>query len=132
MKMATFKERLKELRAGKGLSQRALADELHISKSAVSMYENGTREPDHETTELIADYFNVDIDYLLGRKDYTMQYVKVHPEGQCPQYYDNAVVQTVTDKLRTNPEYGVMFKAAADVKPEDVDFVVKLIEKMSD
>ena len=48
------------------------------------------------------------------------------------EYYDNEVVQIITDKLRTNPEYGVLFKAAADLKPEDIELVQKFIERMSD
>lgn len=129
--MATFKDRLKELRKRKHLSQRALAEELHVSKSAISMYENGSREPDYETTEKIADYFNVDVDYLLGRSNVTMRYIDVLADGHPTEYYDNEVVQAVTDRLRTNPEYGVLFKASANLKPEDVELVTKFIEKMS-
>ena len=47
------------------------------------------------------------------------------------EYYDNEIVQAVTDRLRTNPEYGVLFKASANLKPEDVELVTKFIEKMS-
>ncbi len=42
-----------------------------ISKSAISMYENGNREPDFETLEAIADFFNVDINLLIRRSPYT-------------------------------------------------------------
>lgn len=131
--MATFNERLKGLRKQRGLSQRALANELGVGSSTIAMYESGQREPDHEMTETIADYFNVDIDYLLGRSNVTLRYTDVLAEGQqTPQYYEDEVVQAVTDRLRTNPEYGVMFKAASNVRPEEVDFVTKFIEKLSD
>lgn len=131
--MATFNERLKGLRKQRGLSQRALANELGVGNSTIAMYESGQREPDHEMTEAIADYFNVDIDYLLGRSNVTLRYTDVLAEGQqTPQYYEDEVVQAVTDRLRTNPEYGVMFKAASNVRPEEVDFVTKFIEKLSD
>ena len=126
--MATFSDRLKALRARKGKSQRALAEDLNLSKSAISMYESGTREPDHETTERIADYFNVDVDYLLGRSNVTLRYTDVLAEP----YYDDETVQIVTDRLRRNPEYSVLFKASANVKPEDIDLVTKFIEKFSD
>lgn len=65
--MSTFSERLKLLRSEKGWSQQRLADELEISKSSVNMYERGEREPSFETTEAIADLFNVDMDFLYGR-----------------------------------------------------------------
>lgn len=65
--MANFQSVLKLLRKSKGLTQDDLAKALKVSRSTIGMYENGSREPDYETTEAIADYFNVDIDYLLGR-----------------------------------------------------------------
>lgn len=55
------------MRATKGLTQDELSKQLNISRSTIGMYEKGAREPDFETLELIADYFNVDTDYLLGR-----------------------------------------------------------------
>lgn len=62
-----FADVLKELRTSVGYTQDELSKNMNISKSAISMYENGNREPDFETLEVFADYFNVDIDFLLGR-----------------------------------------------------------------
>lgn len=75
--MAQFNERLRQLRKDRGMSQQELADQLRLltadskglSKSSINMYERGEREPGFETLETIADYFNVDMDYLLGRSD---------------------------------------------------------------
>lgn len=61
-----FSTELRALRKSKKLTQQQLADELELSKSAISMYENGKREPSFEIEELIADYFNVDINTLRG------------------------------------------------------------------
>lgn len=61
-----FATRLGELRRARKISQTQLAKELGITSSAISMYECGKREPSFETEELIADYFNVDLDYLRG------------------------------------------------------------------
>ncbi len=68
--MAKFNERLKLLRRESGLSQQDFAKQLGTSKSSVNMYERGEREPGIETLEAIADYFNVDMDYLLGKSDH--------------------------------------------------------------
>jgi transcriptional regulator with XRE-family HTH domain len=65
--MAVFANILKTLRTDKHLSQQELATRLGISKSAVSMYEQGRREPDFDILNKIADIFQVDADYLLGR-----------------------------------------------------------------
>lgn len=64
-----FAERLTKLRKAKKLTQQELADKLNISRATYAQYEIGRRKPDYETLEKLADYFNVSIDYLLGRTD---------------------------------------------------------------
>ena len=68
--MPKFNERLKLLRQETGLSQQDFAKQVGLSKSSVNMYERGEREPGLETLEAIADYFNVDMDYLLGKSEH--------------------------------------------------------------
>lgn len=70
--MTEYAKRLQELRKKKGLTQDELAEKLHTSRSRVSMYEQGKRQPDFEMQEAIADFFNVNIDYLFGRSDSSM------------------------------------------------------------
>jgi repressor LexA len=67
--MASLNRRIKELRYNAKLSQQALADKIGVSKSSINMYERGEREPSIETLEAIADFFNVDMNYLLGKSD---------------------------------------------------------------
>ncbi len=64
-----FNERLKELRLSKELTQGELAKLTGLGRSALGMYESGKREPNFETLEVIADFFNVDMNYLLGKSD---------------------------------------------------------------
>lgn len=59
--------RLKELRKEKHLSQVRLAIELNTSQNVISHYETGEHQADYKTLISIADYFDVSIDYLLGR-----------------------------------------------------------------
>lgn len=61
--------RLKELRKQRKISQIKLAMDLNMGQNTISRYENGVHEADYETLILFADYFNVSIDYLLGRTD---------------------------------------------------------------
>lgn len=58
---------LKPLRLEKGLSQLAMAHELHMPQSTYQQYEAGITEPRYATLIRIADYFDVSIDYLIGR-----------------------------------------------------------------
>ena len=59
--------KLKEIRRSKGISQLKLAMDLNMSQNTISRYETGEREPGINELIKIADYFNVSIDYLLGR-----------------------------------------------------------------
>jgi transcriptional regulator with XRE-family HTH domain len=67
--MATFSERVRDLRMSMNLSLRQLSKVTGLSHSAICKYEQGTREPTFESLEALADVFNCDIDYLLGRSD---------------------------------------------------------------
>lgn len=73
--MPKFPERLKLLRTSRELSQYSLANYIGISKSSINMYERGEREPGIETLEAIADFFNVDMNYLIGKSDVPNSYV---------------------------------------------------------
>lgn len=61
--------RLKELRKKKGISQLKLSMDLGLNQNSISRYESGAREADYQTLIMLADYFNVSIDYLLERTD---------------------------------------------------------------
>lgn len=60
---------LKTLRKQKRLTQRELADALHISQTSVSKYEKGESEPDLEMVVLMADFFGVTVDSFLRVSD---------------------------------------------------------------
>ena len=61
--------RLKELRKKKGISQLRLATDLNTTQNTISRYETGEREPGVSELIKIADYFNVSVDYLIGRTE---------------------------------------------------------------
>ena len=70
--MAVFGELLAELRQDKGLTQKQLGKVLSVSTGTISNYENGVHYPDLEKLVILADYFQVSTDYLLGRKGYPL------------------------------------------------------------
>lgn len=65
-------QRMKNLRSKKKLTQSELAKILGVARTTYAMYEQGQREPDYETLQKIADYFEVTVDYLLGREEKKM------------------------------------------------------------
>lgn len=75
--MASFKDRFAQLRKEAQYTQEQIAEKLGVSKGTIGNYEAGLREPKLPALENIADFFNVDIDYLLGhtneRPEYTLE-----------------------------------------------------------
>jgi transcriptional regulator with XRE-family HTH domain len=89
----TFAQRLRDLRARENLTQQELADNTHIARSTLAMYEYGKRRPDFEILDKLADYFDVSFDYILGRSDVDHGY---------PRHGDDAQVRRIAayaDKL---------------------------------
>lgn len=64
-----FRIRLKQLREDAKYSQYGFAETFGVAQSTVGNWESGTREPNIETMEKLADFFNVTVDYLLGREE---------------------------------------------------------------
>ena len=65
----SYKERIKELRLSKGLSQMQLAKRLNLSQSAIAKWELGKTEPTASAIILLAKFFGETADYLLGLED---------------------------------------------------------------
>lgn len=109
----TFIERLKSLRASRHLSQRELADKAGLPRSTISMLESGAREPNTAHLEALADFFNVDIDYLLGRSEKT---TILDPEQYFAQqlYYD----------------YGVMLRQFGELSEKDKQYIADLVKRL--
>lgn len=111
-----FSDVLQRLRKQSGLTQSELAQKLNLSKSAVSMWENGNREPDYETLELIADFFNVDINTLIDSKTSATF---------------NEELQEYLEALKTRPEMRMLFKLSKNATKEDVEKAVRIIEALT-
>ena len=62
-----FQIRLKELREKAGYSQQSFADAFGTKQSTVGGWESGAREPKLEVMQKLADFFDVSVDYLIGR-----------------------------------------------------------------
>lgn len=65
----SFSKNLHALRRARNLSLAALGEVLDVSNQAVSLMENGKRSPSFEVLCALADYFDVSLDYLVGRSD---------------------------------------------------------------
>lgn len=70
--MATFGNILEELRKDRKMTQKELSEVSYVTTGTISNYENDRYLPDIEKLIMLADYFNVTIDYLLGRASYNL------------------------------------------------------------
>lgn len=157
--MGEFAKRLKKLRTDKFLTQDELAPELGISRSTLGMYETGKREPDFETLETIADFFNVDMNYLIGYSDDPHDWEKIgnnagiHPpkdyEGSyedyvkfkmyeeqdalIDSYYNSHPDQDINEPFRDefSPEIRAAARGMMDLSPEDQKTAIDMINYLS-
>lgn len=110
--------RLKYLRNQDKVTQQQLATALGVGKSTISMYESGQREPDFETLEKLADYFNVNMATFF-------------PSNEMPAFVNNDPELTAyLEELRTRPEMRMLFSVAKGATKEDVEKAVAIIEAL--
>lgn len=106
------------------LNQKTQADisrDLEISKATVSSWVNGTRVPRMDKVDMLCDYFNIKRSDLMEDKS----------EKQDNSYYYDKESAEAAQFLFENPEYKVLFDASRKVKPEDIQFVKEMIERVS-
>lgn len=102
-----FKDNLYNLRSQRKISQAKLAKDLNMSAGTIGMYESGTRMPSRAAQEKIADYFNVSLDYLMGRDSKSI-------------YYVNPETARVAQEVFDDPNKRILFDAAEDATPEQL------------
>lgn len=102
-----------------------MAKKLGVSRSTIGMYETGARKPDSEMLEKIADMFNIDIDYLLGRTQKTT----LLPET-IGKYYLNDETARIAQQIYDDPDLHALFDAAKDAKPEDMQLAADLLKRL--
>lgn len=116
--MANFQERLKQLRTEAGLTQNELAEKLQMSKGAIGNYESGQREPNMDILDAIADFFNVELDYLRGRTN-TRPELSLEEQWlvDCYRKTDDEIKTAVKSILRHFSEKPVEIKKPVRIIP---------------
>ena len=67
--MISFSERIKELRRKNGMTQEGLGKIIGVTPDSIYTYEKGKAYPEARNLLILADYFDVSLDYLMGRTD---------------------------------------------------------------
>lgn len=100
---------IKQLRAQNGITQEELGKILSVTTSMVGMYETNARKPSYDVLNKIADYFDVTIDYLLGRT--------TNPNEQFPE--EKPQIRAIARKMNKLPS-------------DKLDLLERLAESMAD
>lgn len=128
--MSIFSDRLKQLRKQNSLTQKMLGQNLNLGESTISMYELGEREPNFETLELLADYFNVDIDYLLGKSDKTTKLDIYGNHKDNLDYFSNKPeLLDLYQQIYESEKLQLLFDSAKDLTPQDLEIVLSIIDR---
>lgn len=123
-----FGERLRFLRNEQQYSLRELAIKLGISHSALGKYERGERQPDFKTLEIIADYFNVSIDWLLGRTSDRNSDSKIeHDISKKIESFKNELI--LSDELTFGGE--PLSDAAKESLIESMEHIYKMTQRIN-
>lgn len=121
-----FSEKLNDLRKRAGLSQKELADKLGVAQASINYWEKGQRTPSIDMVALIADYFHVSFDYLIGIEK---------SDGLCSMTTFQDEIDDYTQELGEflyyNPNHKVLFDASMEVKQSDIEFAKQMLDRIN-
>jgi transcriptional regulator with XRE-family HTH domain len=144
--------RFRELRKEKHLTQAELIKQYNqrynrtYSIPALSLFENGRRLPELAALQDFAEFFDVPVDYLLGRSDVRYELfgntndpkhpwhnlinkdVEINPP---PNYYNDPETQRRMEEMYSDPKRMRIFVASKDLKPEELDRIADLMETIA-
>lgn len=109
--------RIKKLRKEKGISAIKMAADIGVSRSTISKYENQVNEPSRQLLEIISNYFDVSVDYLLGNTDIRKPKID----------YDEKAIAFFED-LEANPKKMKLYEDIKDIPEEAIDKLAEYVE----
>jgi len=114
----TLGQKLRKLRKDRGLTIRELAKELNIGKTTVANYEKDARKPDYEMLKAFSEFYDVTVDYLVGRTSDPNLYI-VEKESLPKELQDIGI------------DYITMAKRMKDKKIplEDIEKIIDILDK---
>lgn len=102
-------------------TQSDLVNDLGFNKSTVSTWINGVKIPRMDKIDALCNYFHIRRSDLLEDKD----------DYNEDSYYMNSDTREMAEFMFKNPEYKVLFDASRKTKPEDIQFVADMINRVN-
>jgi transcriptional regulator with XRE-family HTH domain len=129
--LIVFGNRLKELRIEKGLTQEELGELVNLTKANISKYESGKLEPNIDTINYLASFFDVSADYLFGRT--TVRNFYIDKQDEIVKVIHSVIL---TDKILTDfwtafpqrSELQILLKQITDLSPEAIHRLIRYIK----
>ncbi|WP_434642683.1 helix-turn-helix domain-containing protein [Thermoanaerobacterium thermosaccharolyticum] len=125
--MDTFKDRLKQLRNEKNLTQEELAKYIGTTRATLASWETGRREPDMETLRKLSDYFNVTLDWLMGNTDIRNQADEITQAVE-----DDPELAEFWNDLKQREDLKLLFKQTRNLSPKAIKQVMRIIKAIED
>ncbi|KGG81087.1 hypothetical protein Y919_02725 [Caloranaerobacter azorensis H53214] len=121
--MSNIGTRIRELRKSYKLTQFELAEKLNIAQSTIGMIETNKREPSNELLVKIANFFNVSIDYLLGRTDIRNPEKELTLEDEL-----TPEEKELLKKIKEDPELSILFHDLKNAPKKKIKQLLKTWE----
>ena len=102
-----------------GITPYRLCKDIGLSQNSITNWKTGKSQPKSETMKKIADYFGVSMNYLMTGS-----------EEEAPKYYLNPETAKKAQELFENPEMRILFDAARDASPEDLQIAADILIKL--
>lgn len=128
--MVTFGKVLKILRDDKGLTQQDIANLLNVGRSTIAGYETKGKQPDFEKLKVLSTFFNVTIDYLLGRVD--SDNINISNGKITEALNDDPELSQFWNTLKEREDLKLLFKQTKDLAPNDVKKIMRIIKAIED
>lgn len=121
--LLSFGENIRRLRVSLNMSQDELAEKCgYTDRSSIAKIESGKADVPQKKIKVFADALNVNPSFLL-------QEIGSNNAVES-NYYHDEYTRELADFLHKNPDYKVLFDASRKVKPEDIEFVKQMIDRM--
>jgi transcriptional regulator with XRE-family HTH domain len=134
--LSSFGEKLKRLREDNGETQEDIARLLSISRTSISKYESGDREPDIETIKILSKHYRVSVDYIFGLNDiqkfssYTQELSGANSRPDGSIFAESPFSSFTKDELQTFMKDEKFVRLAKKIREHKLD--IGLIEKLID
>lgn len=121
-----LKDRMKIERNNKKISQRELGDYIGVSQQTIGSWEIGRTQPDQESLKQLAQFFNVSLDYLMGKSDI-----------RNPSFVENSIshdkeLAEFWDRMKERENLKILFKQTKDMSENDVAVILRIIKAIED